>query len=70
MKGLRLLACGLVATAAAVGTFYGVGQTGLTGKGELAGELYSGLVIYPTIIVMAGIGFWIVFAATDPGSEK
>ena len=32
--------------------------------------IYSNLVIYPAVILMGCFGFWIVFSATDPGSEK
>ena len=70
MKGLRFLVCGLVAVAVGAGTYYGIGNSGLASEGGLAGGFYSSLVIYPATALMACIGFWIVYAATDPGSEK
>jgi hypothetical protein len=70
MKTLRLIACGLAALAFGAVTFAGIQGTGLSGAGDPTGALYSDLVIYPTVILMGCFGFWIVFSATDPGSEK
>jgi hypothetical protein len=70
MQALRYLICILVALAVGAGTIYGIGQSGLAGEGGLAGGIYSNLVIYPAAILVACFGFWIVYAATDPGSDK
>jgi hypothetical protein len=70
MKSLRFLVCGLVALAFGALTFAGIGQSGLSGIAEPTGPLYSNLVIYPAVILMGCFGFWIIFSATDPGSEK
>jgi hypothetical protein len=70
MRGLRFLVCALVAAAFGAVTFAGIGATGLTGAADPTGGLYSNLVIYPAVILMGAFGFWIVFSATDPGTEK
>lgn len=70
MIGLRYLLCGLVALALGAVTFYGIGQSGLAGERGLGGGLYSNLVTYPAVILVGCFGFWIAFAASDPGSEK
>jgi len=70
MKSLRFLVCCLVAFAFGAVTFAGIGHSGLSGTAALTGALYSNLVIYPAVILMGCFGFWIVFSATDPGSEK
>jgi hypothetical protein len=70
MKSVRFFVCGLVALAFGAITFVGIGRTGLGGVGAPTGPLYSNLVIYPAVILVACIGFWIVFSATDSGSEK
>lgn len=70
MKGLRFLVCGLVALAFGAITFAGLGHTGLSENPMPTGSIYSNLVIYPAVILMGCFGFWIVFSATDPGSEK
>jgi hypothetical protein len=70
MKSLRFLICCLVAFAFGAVTLAGIGHTGLSGAVAPTGALYSNLVIYPAVILMSSFGFWIVFAATDPGSEK
>lgn len=70
MVSLRFFVCGLVAVAFGAVTFAGIGTSGLSGAGMPTGALYSNLVIYPAVILMGCIGFWIVFSATDPGSEK
>ena len=46
----------------------GAGRT--SGAGAPTGPLYANLVIYPAVILMGCFGFWIVFSATDPGSEQ
>jgi hypothetical protein len=70
MKSMRFLVCGLVALAFGAVTFAGIGQSGLSGAGMPTGPIYSNLVIFPAVILMGCFGFWIVFSATDPGSEK
>jgi hypothetical protein len=70
MKGLRLVLCGLAALAVAALTYYGIGHSGLAREGGLAGGIYSNLVTYPAVVLMGCFGFWIAYAATDPGSEK
>ena len=70
MKGLRFIVCGLVALMVGAVTFAGIGDTGLSSVIDPTGSLYSNLVIYPAVILMGAFGFWIVFSATDPGSEK
>lgn len=67
---MRYLLCGLAAIAAGAGTYYGIGHSGLAGAGGLTGGFYSNLVIYPAMVLVACFGFWIVYAATDPGSER
>ena len=69
MTGLRFLVCGLVALAFGVVTFFGIGDTGLAHVGDPTGPIYSNLIIYPAVILMACFGFYIVFAATDTGAE-
>jgi hypothetical protein len=70
MIGLRYSLCGLAAVALGVGAFYIIGQTGLAGEGGLEGGIYSNLVTYPAVILVGCFGFWIAFAASDPGSGK
>lgn len=68
MKGLRYVIAILVGGAAAAGTLYGIANTGLARVGGLTGSLYSNLVIYPTAALVFAFAFWIVYAATDPGT--
>ena len=70
MRGLRFFVCALVAAAFGAVTFAGIGETGLSNVGDPTGGLYSNLVIYPAVMLMGAFGFWIVFSATDPGTEK
>jgi hypothetical protein len=70
MITVRFFVCGLVALAFGAITFAGIGQSGLSGAGMPTGPIWSNLVIYPAVILMGCFGFWIVFSATDPGSEK
>jgi hypothetical protein len=70
MKGLRFFVCGLVAVAVGAVTFAGIGASGLSNAGDPTGGLYSNLIIYPAVMLMGAFGFWIVFSATDPGTEK
>jgi len=70
MKSLRFLLCGLVGLALGAGTYYLIGKSGLSGEGGLEGGIYSNLVIYPAVVLAICFGFWIAFAASDPGSEK
>jgi hypothetical protein len=70
MKGLRFFICGLVAFVFGAVTFAGIGNTGLSTEADPTGGLYSNLVIYPAVILMGCFGFWIVFSATDPGTER
>ena len=70
MRELRFFVCGLVALVFGAVTFAGIAHSGLSEVGLPTGALYSNLVIYPAVILMGCFGFWIVFSATDPGSEK
>jgi hypothetical protein len=70
MTSMRFLVCGLVALAFGAVTFAGIGQSGLSEAGAPTGPIYANLVIYPAVILMGCFGFWIVFSATDPGSEQ
>jgi len=70
MRGLRFFVCALVAAAFGAVTFAGINETGLSNAGDPTGGLYSNLVIYPAVMLMICFGFWIVFSATDPGTEK
>jgi hypothetical protein len=70
MKGLRFFVCGLAAVAVGAVTFAGIGASGLSNVGDPTGGLYSNLIIYPAVMLMGAFGFWIVFSATDPGTEK
>ena len=70
MTSLRFVLCGLVAFAFGAVTFFGIGGTGLAQAGDPTGPIYSNLVIYPAVMLMGCFGFYIVFAATDAGSEK
>lgn len=70
MKILRYLACAFVAFVFGLATYLGIGQSGLSGAGNPTGGIYSNLVIYPAVILMGCFGFWIVYAVSDPGSEK
>jgi hypothetical protein len=67
---LRFVLCGLVALASGAVTFFGIGESGLAQVGDPTGPIYSNLVIYPAVMLMGCFGFYIVFAATDTGSEK
>ena len=70
MRSLRYLFCILAAALAGGAVLYGIGQSGLAGEQGISGGIYTNLVIYPAGIIAAAIAFWIVWAATDPGSEK
>jgi hypothetical protein len=70
MTSLRFFICALVAAVFGAVTFAGIGETGLSGVADPTGGLYSNLVIYPAVILMGCFGFWIVFSATDPGTER
>ena len=70
MIGLHFALCGLAALALGAGAFYIIGQTGLAGHNGLEGGIYSNLVTYPAVILVGCFGFWIAFAASDPGTGK
>jgi len=69
MKGLRYVIAVLVGIGAGAGTLYGIANTGLSGVSGLTGTLYSSLVIYPTAVLVFAFAFWIVYVATDPGTD-
>jgi hypothetical protein len=70
MWGIRFFVCSLVAAVFGAVTFAGIGATGLSSAGDPTGGLWSNLIIYPAVMLMMCFGFWIVFSATDPGTEK
>jgi hypothetical protein len=70
MWGIRFFVCALVAAVFGAVTFVGIGATGLTGAPDPTSGLWSNLIIYPAVMLMMCFGFWIVFSATDPGTEK
>lgn len=70
MRSMRYFVAGLLGVGAAIGAYYAISQSGLTGAGGLEGGLYSSFVTYPACLLVFAFVFWIVFAAMDPGSEQ